>query len=664
MGIRGLQYKFGLIIALTYLAIGAATLVASRFAIDRVLHYLGTTFAVKQALLEKTKILSEIQRDLSLSLKLAHSPLLRRWAAQENDPALKSLALAELESYRTLFRDKSWFFIIDASRHYYFNDAGAHYTGKELRFSLDEADRNDAWYFRTMREVDSYALNMDFDNALNVTKVWFNVVIRDDAGRKIGIGGSGIDISKFLDRIVHSDERGVSTVLISRDGTIEAHQEKRYMEHNSRVRGGEKKITIYDLMESAREKALLRSAVERLTTGENEAEPFEITLAGKRCLAALAYLKDIGWYNLVLVDSAEVISLKDFVPMIAITILSLLAGIAIIGFLLNRIVLSPLAVLSRSAEEIGKGNYGITAPVRTEDEIGQLTACFNHMATTVRDYTENLEHKVKERTGELHVLNGKLSESNRQIMDSLRYARMIQHSLLPRSDAMARHLREFFVLYKPRDIVGGDFYYFREADGLFLLAVIDCTGHGVPGALMTMTVNAVLNHVLSGMGPEDPAAVLRELNGALRATLRHDAADTHIDSGLDIGICCLDPRERRVTFAAARMSLFYSDGGEVSELRGDKKPLGYRASDAPCSYTNHILAPGPEMAFYLTTDGLLDQSGGEKGFGFGKRRFGDLVRAGAGRPLDEQKELFEAALLEYQGDTPQRDDITLVAFRM
>ena len=136
-------------------------------------------------------------------------------------------------------------------------------------------------------------------------------------------------------------------------------------------------------------------------------------------------------------------------------------------------VLGPLARLTASSQEIAAGNYGITLEVSACDELGRLTESFNHMAATIRDHTANLEGLVAERTREL-------TQSNRKLLDSLEYAHLIQESLLPKAAELARHLPDHFVLFRPRDIVGGDFYAFLPDDRGFLLAVGDCTGHGCP----------------------------------------------------------------------------------------------------------------------------------------------------------------------------------------
>lgn len=664
MKTQRLKFRFALAIAVVYLLLGVLTFLAFQLVTGRIVGSLGTQYAVKQALLEKSKLMSAIQRDLSLSIKMADSPLLRRWAATENDAELRRLASEELESYRTNFTGKSVFFAIQGSGHYYFSDGSTTSSLERPTYVLNPANPNDAWYFRTLRDVDPFELNADYDNHLNATKIWFNVVVKDAAGRKLGLGGSGIDITQFINEFVSAGEQGVETILFKGDGAIVGHRDRSYVLRNSRVRGDEKKISVYDLMRDGAEIEALRRAVAGMGGGGAETATLYLTLDGKRCLAAMAQLKEIGWFNLVLVDTSRVVSNRAFLPILLVTIVSLLALVVIVGLLLGRFVLVPLGGLAASADRIARGDFDIAMPVRSGDEIGALTRSFNTMARMVKDHSENLEQKICERTEALNEANLKLAESNRQVMDSIRYAQLIQASILPAGDSLGRCVREHFILYRPRDIVGGDFYFFRERGEDFILAVIDCTGHGVPGAFMTMTAHAVLGHVLGTLGDGDPAAILRELSRQLRAALHHDRADPAVDNGLDIGLCRYDAARRALTFAGARIDLLRVACGELTTLAGARQPIGYRRDNPDFTYANHTVIVEAEMMFYLASDGLLDQAGGARGWGFGRKRLGALLASIAALPAEGQQNALLHALDQYQGDHAQRDDITLIGFRL
>ncbi|PWC33349.1 SpoIIE family protein phosphatase [Azospirillum sp. TSO35-2] len=364
-------------------------------------------------------------------------------------------------------------------------------------------------------------------------------------------------------------------------------------------------------------------------------------------------------------EEAESATLTALAPMAGLVFFSLLAVIGMISILLNRLVLAPLARLTRSARAIAAGDYRVRLRNSRADEIGQLTVAFNHMAETVHDYTERLEQRVAERTEALHHSNEQLAVVNRQVMDSIQYASLLQSAILPDERAMARRLAGLCVLWRPRDVVGGDVHIFRELDdGCFLIGVADCSGHGVPGAFMTMMVNAVLDHVLSHTPDGDPAAILGGLNRMVRTTLARGRENARFDNGLDIGLCLVRPDRGDLLFAGGRIALHHVDPGTgaVAEVKGDPQSLGYRRSDTGHRFTTHRVELAPGRSFYLTTDGFLDQAGGPRGFGFGNRRFHALLLEHDGLPMAERKAAFARALADHQGDRPQRDDITLVGF--
>ncbi len=658
-----LKTRFSLSIALVYLFLGSITLLAIHISTQRIINSLGTRFAIKQALLEKTKLMSQVQQDLTLSLKMAHSPILQDWMENEGNAGLQHQVIEELESYRESFKGKILFLAIDHSGQYYFAD-GSKDDFLKPRYILNKNNPNDAWYFRTMHDVDTFELNIDYDNHLNLNKIWFNVIVRDRKQRKIGLCGSGIDITRFINEIINSTEPGIQTILFSTGGTIEGHKNQSYVIHNSKVRGDEKKTTIYDLIENQGDRDRVKAAVDRLTHNTSKVENISISMHGKHYIAAISFMKEIRWYNLVLLDAQKVIGSRTFLPFITIAVLSMLLIVVIVVVLLNRLVLHPLSRLSVSANKMAAGDFDISIPVTAMDEIGSLTKSFNEMAAMVKDHSENLEQKVIQRTEELNVSTQLLSESNKKIMASIRYARLIQASILPSDEVLRLHLKDFFALYRPRDIVGGDFYFFRKLHEGFIVAVIDCTGHGVPGAFMTMTTNAVLSDIIDSLGIENPADILQSLNKRFQEALHQNMGEERIDYGLDIGLCRFIPTTGELVFSGAGIDLYMVKDGKVQMIKADRTSLGYRRSGTELQFKSITLQIEPDIQFYLISDGILDQSGGRKGWGFGRKRFSNLITALAGLPASEQLHIMETELSSYQGDRPQRDDITAVGFRI
>jgi sigma-B regulation protein RsbU (phosphoserine phosphatase) len=621
-----------------------------------------TRFAATQALLEKNRILSRIDREIALAQKLVDDPVLVRWAKAEEDPAVKALAMQELQSYRRVFAAHSYFLALDGSRHYYIFNSDPDVERLQVT-TLSPKIPADAWYFEALRSVDSFALNVEYDRTIQAARVWINAIIRDSAGAKIGIGGTGIDISDFIREVLKPEEKDVTTILVDRLGIIQAHPSIAYVQRNASANNDAEKVRIYDLMPSAAEAQRLRGAIGRLATGASQVESLPIATGGRRYLAAVTYMAHIDWFNIVLVDSTNVVGLREFLPLAATIAASLILVILAIAFTLSRAVLRPLSALASASREISQGRYGVRLEVTRRDEIGQLTRSFNEMSATVHEATTGLETRVRERTRELTEANRALEDSQRLISESLSYARRLQAGILPAASVLARDLPEHFVYSLPRDVVGGDFYSYRaRADG-FVAAVIDCTGHGVPGAFMTMSAHAVLTHVLDASDGDDPSRIIAELDRTLRETMHANDGAERLDAGLDIALCVCRPGRGTAMFAGAGLPLCVWDGGRVTRIPGDRRRVGYRGARTELPWTSHSLRFTPETCFYLVTDGILDQAGGEKGFGLGEERLAAVIGQCGSLPMRDQEPVFRRAIADWQGARAQRDDCTVFGFK-
>ena len=339
------------------------------------------------------------------------------------------------------------------------------------------------------------------------------------------------------------------------------------------------------------------------------------------------------------------------------------------------------AILAFSSGDL---NYQVTKKGFLPGSIKALQAALHHLTWQTRmiasgdfsqrvdfmgDFSESFNRMViqlDESMRKLKVANAQLEEYQGRMLESLNCAQVIQGSILPRKEQLDRLFSEWFTIYRPCDIVGGDLYWVREVDGLVLLAVIDCTGHGVPGAFMTMTVNSVLNQIVDTICRDDPARILSEMNRILQKTLHlRREAESMVDAGLDIILCCIDPATHTLTCAGAGLSLYLNSDGKLTEIRGDRPGIGYSSSDPGFVYTNHVLELLPDKTIcYAITDGVLDESGGARGFGFGRQRFKEMLDRYADHSLEHQGGFYEQTLAEWRGTRKQRDDITMVGFRL
>lgn len=279
-----------------------------------------------------------------------------------------------------------------------------------------------------------------------------------------------------------------------------------------------------------------------------------------------------------------------------------------------------------------------------------------------RKAKETLEQRVDERTHELNETLGVVKEANSQILSSLRYARMIQLSMLPQSERISDYFARHFVWWQPRDIVGGDFYYIDAIEPGHIVAVGDCTGHGVPGAFMTLIASSELKRIVRGEACYDPGEILTRLNRRIRKTLKQDTATAISDDGLDIGICVIRKDNAIIEFAGARMDLIYTAGESIHAVHGDKNSVGYVSSLSDYVYPMQHIPYSKSMTFYMFSDGITDQLGHERGRRFGTKRLMENIYANRHLKIELQYERLKATLDEYRGDRDQMDDMTMIAF--
>ena len=263
---------------------------------------------------------------------------------------------------------------------------------------------------------------------------------------------------------------------------------------------------------------------------------------------------------------------------------------------------------------------------------------------------------------ELKESEQRAAAANQLILQSLRYARRIQAAILPQVRDLAAVSADHFLIWEPRDIVGGDFFWFQPIRDGHAVIVGDCTGHGVPGAFMTLVAWGMMDRMLQMAPSENPSQVLVGLHRGVQSLLGQDQKTGDTDDGLEAGVCFINPDRMKMTFAGARFSLWRSNENGVTEIKGDRKGVGYRRYPKETSYTDITLPYGAGDSFYMTTDGLIDQIGGPRGRSFGKSRFQQLLRKYQGHPMQIQAEAVRKELAKYQGHQIRRDDLTILGF--
>ncbi len=273
-------------------------------------------------------------------------------------------------------------------------------------------------------------------------------------------------------------------------------------------------------------------------------------------------------------------------------------------------------------------------------------------------------NKIKTTFAELETTHSALESFNERMIESLHYAEMIQQSLLPGIDRLKTEYPDSMIIWMPKDIVGGDIFYTYTMPGETILVIIDCTGHGVPGAFLTMIAYSEIRKIIMDERQHDPALILKSLNIAVKKVLHKNDSKTMTDDGMDAAVCKVDHSKKHVTFSSARLPLFYVKEEKINIIKGDKQSIGYCDSDENFDFTNHIVENCGQCSFYLKTDGFTDQLGGENRRRFGTKRFRQLIMDYHKKPFQDQRKKTLQTLLEHQGKNDQVDDITLIAFRV
>jgi serine phosphatase RsbU (regulator of sigma subunit) len=268
--------------------------------------------------------------------------------------------------------------------------------------------------------------------------------------------------------------------------------------------------------------------------------------------------------------------------------------------------------------------------------------------------------KIKKKADLPTVINDQ--EENDHIA-SLRYAGMIQRVLMPDPEIINKYLKDFFILFLPRDIVSGDFYYTFCNRHIICIAAGDCTGHGVPGALMSILGISYLNEILQSGTNLKANRILNLMREKVMKALNQTGSGTGTKDSIDIGICIFDFTSGKLQYSGANRPLIRVRNGELTEFKADKMTLGLAPlKETPFTLTYIDTLPGD--TFYLFSDGFADQFGEKTDKKFNHRQFRSLIISVNGLPLSIQKERFETAFMEWKGNTQQIDDVLVFGFQL
>jgi len=345
-------------------------------------------------------------------------------------------------------------------------------------------------------------------------------------------------------------------------------------------------------------------------------------------------------------------------------LLTLITIIILIFFIFKKLLRNPINQLIEKSIAIGNGSdtnnqensYTEFLPVinilnkMNKKIIGQMSELTKHK--------ESLEVTVQERTMELESIN-------KRTIESIEYASIIQKAIIPSNDIFSKYFSDHFIVWQPKDIVGGDIYLCDELrnDDECLLFVIDCTGHGVSGAFVTMLIRSIERQIVymikENNDEVNTAEILKIFNKEMKTTLRQDDEDSKSNVGFDGGIIYFNKEKNIIRYSGAYTPLYYIENDELKILKGDRYSVGYKTCDINYEYTQSEISIHKGMRLFISTDGYIDQLGGEKQFPYGKKKFKNSMIT-SNISFEEQKDIFINNLKQYQGNESRTDDLTLL----
>jgi len=289
--------------------------------------------------------------------------------------------------------------------------------------------------------------------------------------------------------------------------------------------------------------------------------------------------------------------------------------------------------------------------------VGGFWGFLKYRTSAIKRENKLLEEKVEERTQEL-------AQKNKDITSSIQYAKRIQLAILPPLEQIYRHFPDSFVLYKPKDIVSGDFYWFGVKGGIKIIAAVDCTGHGVPGAFMSMIGHNLLNQIISENGIIQPDQILNALHNGVQAALKQGTNVVDTSDGMDVALCAIDTANNEIKYAGAYRPIYVVGENKFEKIEADKFPIGGSQLDVERKFKCHTIKYQKGDAVYMSSDGYADQFGGVKGKKFMVKRFNDLLLSVYTKSMKEQEAILEKTFEEWRGEYQQVDDILVVGIKL
>nr|WP_243145917.1 SpoIIE family protein phosphatase [Clostridium chromiireducens] len=553
-----------------------------------------------------SKIDSRINRAVETSYILARDPLNIKWLAdEEKDKDSGKIVLSKIESIANSYDYSNTFMAGVKTEHYYFRENSYVNKNNEDFVVLSKDNTADKWFYEMLKSKKKILLNVDYNRTMDDFFLFVDAIV-GSVDNPVGITGVGLSLNEITKEFREFKVGKNSNLwMVDDKGIIQLSDVredigKNYSEFLPDEVISEIKDTYSDSKENVK--------VSEYTNSNKEIVDY-----------AYCKLSSSDWILFYEIPRMENLSqINSLRNNTIVNVVLVLLSFMILFYIISRKIANPY----KQALLINK----------------------------------ELEEKVNIRTQELQ-------ESNQKISDSIEYAKRLQEAILPSEYELKRIFKDHFSIWRPKDTVGGDFFWLREIDDVIILAVGDCTGHGVPGAFMTMTVNAILHNIVTTINKDNPSKIIRELHIQLKQALNKDSNRNSVDDGLDIAIFCIKNKSKLI-YLGANLDLYIKCGKEVQIVKPQSKGVEYSYIELKETLNNEIIDIKEGDIFIVTTDGFIHQNGGQKNYPFGKKRLYEMIQGYDSENFDSIKDEYETNLETYMNNEQQRDDITVFAFKV
>lgn len=369
----------------------------------------GTRFVENQIIFDKNRTLLPIMREVALVKQMSKDPAVIKMALNEDDLDIRQKGIEAFERYRLKFQDRSYFAAFVQSQHYYFNDYADQYAHKQLSYTLSRSKKEDQWFYDAVGLSDEYQINVNQDTVLGTTKVWINFLLREN-NQTIGIIGTGLDLSQFLKESVDIQQEGVRNLFVNKDLAIQLERDATLIDYASITKKAGEHKSLELLLKDKNDIKDIKQVMDELEASEEEAgvRTLWVTFDGKKQLIGIAYLKELGWFSITIVDLKELTLVNNINIFLIVSALFLIV-LVLLSFIINHIVLNPLNKLKSIMEHIEKKEYDISIPIIGNGEIEDLSKQFKLMVEVIRQHNNELEEKIEERTAIVRESEQKLN---------------------------------------------------------------------------------------------------------------------------------------------------------------------------------------------------------------------------------------------------------------